>query len=364
MQEKEESLDLIKLTKVGLKYRKHILLITLFGAILGVIVSLLIKPNFEAFTVFYIPANNSISKSVLAENNLENFLSFGDEDQIDQVLEMLNSDNLKDEVINKFNLNKHYEISENAKYPKTKAREKFAKNTNFKRTDYLAIKIEVLDEDPQYAADIANYISTSLDSLRTVLQQGRAQQAFQIIGAQYYKKKSLVDSILLEQRKIRTQGIFDYQAQSEVLSEAIIKSQTAVKAEEARVKVYERYAAKLPDSTIIRAKGRLAAAQATYQSLVPTVNNFGKLSGKYLELEALYKIENEVLGNLQLRYENAEVDFKNTISQKYLIQKASVPEKNRYPNKTLVVILFTLSAFLIAFLLACYLAFIAPKLKS
>ena len=364
MQQQQESLNLIQLTKLGLKYRKHILSISFIGIVFGIIVSFVITPKYEAFTVFYIPANNSISKSVLAENNLENFLSFGDEDQIDQVLEMLNSDNLKDDVINRFNLNKHYQISESAKYPKTKARNQFTKNTSFKRTDYLAIKIEVLDEDPQYAADIANYISTSLDSLRTVLQQNRAKQAFDIISLQYQKKKNLVDSILLEQRKIRAQGVFDYESQSEVLSEAIITAQTSVKAEEARLKVYERYASRLPDSTIIRAKGRFEAAKATYQSLLPSVNTFGKLSGKYLELEALYEIENEVLGNLQLRYENAEVDFKNTTSQKYLIQKASVPEKNKYPNKTLVVILFALSAFLIAYLLAFYLEFIAPKFKS
>jgi uncharacterized protein involved in exopolysaccharide biosynthesis len=364
MPNKEENLDLIALIKTGIKYSKHIITITLIGIVLGIIVSFIIKPKYEAFTVFYIPANNSISKSVLADNNLESFLSFGDEDQIDQVLEMLNSDNLKDEVINKFNLNQHYEISPDAKYPKTKVRNQFTKNTTFKRTDYLAIKIEVIDEDPQYSADMANYISTSLDSLRTVMQQGRAQQAFQIIGSQYYKKKNLVDSILLEQRKIRTQGIFDYEAQSEVLSGAIIKAQTEVKAEEARLKVFEKYQTRLPDSTIIRAKGRLAAAKATYQSLLPTVNTFGKLSGKYLELEALYKIENQVLGNLQLKYENAEVDFKSSTSQKYLIQRASVPEKNKYPNKTLVVILFALSSFLIAFLLACYLEFIALKLKS
>lgn len=356
--------DLIGISKVGFTYRKHILIITLIGLIAGIVVSLLSKPIFEAYTIFYTPANNSISKSLLAENNLENFMSFGDEDQIDQVLEMLNSDNLKDKVISKFNLTKHYEIDPDSKYPITKTRDKFKSNTNFKRTDYLAIRIEVKDEDPVLAANIANYITLSLDSIRTTIQQARAKQAYEIIGVQYQKKQQEVDAILMKLSAIREQGVFDYKAQSEVLSEAIVKAQTEVKAEEARVRVYESYQTRLPDTTLIRAKGRLEAARATYKSLKPTVSNFGKLSGKYLELEAMYEKENESLVNLQLRRESAELDFKGVISQKFLIEKATVPEKNKYPNKMLIVLIFTAFSFLIALFIVCYIEFLAPRFKN
>jgi len=363
MEEQEKALNFIDVAKVGILYRKHILLITLIGAIVGVVVSFLIKPKYEAYTIFYTPANTSISKSLLAENNLENFMSYGDEDQIDQVLEMLNSDNLKDNVINKFNLSEHYGIDTAAKYPKTKTRNQFDSNTEFKRTDNLAIKISVKDEDPVLAAQIANFISLSLDSIRTNIQQGRAKQAYHIIKEQYQKKQVEVDSILNRLSAIRQTGVYDYTEQSRVLSEAIVNAETSVAAEEARVKVYQNYESKLPDTTMIKAKGRLAAAKATYQSLKPTINNFGKQSGKYLELEAVYEKEKESLANLQIRLESAEVDFKAAISQQFLIEKASVPEKSTYPNKALVVFLFTISAFMTAFLVICYLEIVRPKFQ-
>jgi uncharacterized protein involved in exopolysaccharide biosynthesis len=201
MEEREKALNFVEVTKICINYRKHILLITLIGVIIGVIVSFLIKPKYEAYTIFYTPANNSISKSLLSENNLENFMSYGDEDQIDQVLEMLNSDNLKDKVINKFNLTEHYGIDTSAKYPKTKTRNQFDSNTEFKRTDNLAIKISVKDEDPILSAAIANFISLSLDSIRTNIQQGRAKQAYSIIKEQYQKKQAEVDSILNDKEK-------------------------------------------------------------------------------------------------------------------------------------------------------------------
>src|SRR5690606_11213723 len=116
---------------------------------------------------------------------------------------------------------------------------------------------------------------------------------------------------------IREQGIYDYEAQSKVLSKAIVDAQTRVGAEEAKLKVYENYKSRVPDSTIINAEGRVAAAKATYQSLKPTVERFGKLSGKYLELEALYDKEQESLANLQLRFESAALDYKGFISQRF-----------------------------------------------
>jgi uncharacterized protein involved in exopolysaccharide biosynthesis len=363
MEEREKALNFVEVTKICISYRKHILLITLIGVIIGVIISFLIKPKYEAYTIFYTPANTSISKSLLSENNLENFMSYGDEDQIDQVLEMLNSDNLKDKVINKFNLTEHYGIGTSAKYPKTKTRNQFDGNTEFKRTDNLAIKISVKDEDPVLSAAVANFISLSLDSIRTNIQQGRAKQAYNIIKEQYQKKQVEVDSILKDLSAIRQTGVYDYTEQSRVLSEAIVNAETSVAAEEARVKVYNNYSSKLPDTTMIKAKGKLAAARATYQSLKPTINNFGKRSGKYLELEAVYEKEKESLANLQIRLESADVDFKAAISQQFLIQKASVPEKSTYPNKALIVFLFALSSFIIALLTICYLEFLRPKFQ-
>ncbi len=364
MENKDTDFDLVDILKTGFKYKKHIFSITLFGIIIGVITAFLIKPKYEAYTTFYVPGNNSISKSLLAENNLENFMSYGDEDQIDQTLEMLNSEVLKDKVIAKFDLINYYRFGGETKYPKTKTRKKLESNTEFKRTDNLAIKVAVKDEDPVLAADMANYISLCLDSMRTKIRQARGQQAYELIKLQYRKKQNEVDSVLKQLMQIREQGVFDYEAQSEVLSKAIITAQTNVKAEEARLKVYQKYQNRLPDSTLIKAEGRLDAAKATYQSIKPNVANFGKLSGKYLELETVYKKEQESLSNLQLRFEAAELDYTGVISQQFLIEKANPPEKSKYPNKTLLVFLFALSAFIISFLLVFYLEFIAPRFKE
>ena len=365
MQEKEtQPFNLIAVTKVGITYKKHILIFTFIGAILGLILSFIITPKYEAFTIFYAPANSSISKSVLDNSNLEGLMEFGSEEQTDQMLQILSSDEIKEKVIAKFNLIDHYGIDRNSEYLITKVKKKFEKNADFKRTDFLAIKITITDEDPSYAADMANYVGFILDSLKTTIQQERTKQAFSIIKKQYLIKKKQVDSIQNVLTGFRGKGIYDYEAQSEVISMAIIKAETQVQEEEARVRVYNVNKANLPDTTIIRANGRLAAARAALNSLKPRVEAFGKYSGAYLANEAIFEKQKEALGNLQVKYENAEVDFQQSINQKFMIDKAQKPEIKSYPNRALVVILTTITAFLIALFMGIYNEMILPKFKQ
>lgn len=358
-----EDFNLIGITKAGLKYKKHIFLISLIGLLGGVILAFIITPKYEASAIFYPPANNSISKSILDNNNLEGLMEFGDEDQTDQMLQILNSNQLKEKVIEKFDLFHHYQIDKNSEYAFTKVKDNFSGNADFKRTDFLAVKITITDENAEMAADIANYITVVLDSIRTKIQQQRTQQALQIIKDQYLEKRKQVDSLQQVMTKYRDKGIYDYESQSEVLTKAIVKAEAQYQEELARMQVYDANKSRLPDTTIIRAKGRLAAAKAAINVLKPRIDNFGKYSGDYLANDAIFEKQKDALSLLQTKYENALVDFDKTINQKFIIDKAEKPEKKAYPNRLLVVIVSVVFAFLIALFMAVYNEIINPKIK-
>jgi uncharacterized protein involved in exopolysaccharide biosynthesis len=359
-----QEFNLIGITKAGLKYKKHIFLISIVGLVGGLVLAFVIKPKYEASTIFYPSANSSISKSILDNNNLEELMEFGSEDQTDQMLQILNSDQLKEQVISKFDLMNHYSIGKDAEYAMTKVKKQFAGNSDFRRTDYLAINITITDEDPEIAAQIANYVSFIIDSIKTNIQKARTQQAFEIIKTQYFDKKKEIDSLQEVMTKLRLKGIYDYESQSEVLSTAIVKAETQFQEEQARLKVYEQYKTRLPDTTIIRAKGRLEAARAAVSSLKPRIETFGKYSGDYLENEAMFEKQKESLALLQSKYENAFVDYHQTINQKFIIDKAQKPEMKAYPNRLLVVIVSVFSAFLIGLFMAIYNEIINPRLRA
>ncbi len=66
---------------------------------------------------------------------------------------------------------------------------------------------------------------------------------------------------------------------------------------------------------------------------------------------------------LQSKYENALVDYNQTINQKFIIDKAQKPEMKAYPNRLLVVIVSVFFAFLIGLFMTIYSEIINPRLK-
>ena len=162
------------------KWRKPLIIVCLATAIISAAVSFLIAPKYKSTVILFPTSTNAISKALLADNygGKLDILEFGEEAQTEQLLQILNSNEIRSRVIKKFDLMKHYEIDENAKYKMTRLFEEYNGNITYRRTEYMAVEITVLDKDPQIAADIANYISDQLDSVKNKMQKERAIKAF------------------------------------------------------------------------------------------------------------------------------------------------------------------------------------------
>lgn len=87
---------------------------------------------------------------------------------------------ITDRIISKYNLISHYKIKETNKFKKTLVKNKFKSRVSYNKTTYQGLIISVLDTDPQMASDIANDISSLLDSLVMNMQMQRAQEAYNI----------------------------------------------------------------------------------------------------------------------------------------------------------------------------------------
>ncbi|MGI8893904.1 MAG: Wzz/FepE/Etk N-terminal domain-containing protein, partial [Bacteroidia bacterium] len=88
------------------KWRKPLLLVTISGIILSAIFSssLFIDPKYKAKIVMYPTKTYSISKSVLGEKYSPDILQFGEEVQAEQLMQIINSDAVKNRIISKYDL--------------------------------------------------------------------------------------------------------------------------------------------------------------------------------------------------------------------------------------------------------------------
>ncbi len=333
-------------------WKKHILIITAIGLIAGIALAFLIRPKYEAKAVFFIPANNSISKSVLSNTNLDELMKVGSNEQTDQILQLLSSDLLKENVIKKFNLANHYRVGPDVLYRKTVVKRKFDRLVNFKRTDYLAVEITVLDESPEMAAKMANYLTFLVDSLKTGLQKNRAKEAFGIIKQQFFTKEKLVDSLQNNLENLRNNGVYDFYQQTNQLNSALLKAETESNQEEARVNSYSSNRNAVPDTTFIRAKARLEAAKAAVKLLRPQLSNINKYGNTFIDNQIRYEQEKQILATLRVQFDNAKVDYEQSLTQKFTIDTAEIPEIKAYPVRWLVVAVSIIVAFFIAVFIA------------
>jgi uncharacterized protein involved in exopolysaccharide biosynthesis len=303
------------------KKKKPILIATIIAIIASVIFSseLFIPPRFKSSVIMFPTTNSSISKSLLSENSFEkeNILQFGEEEQVEQMLQILNSDEIRERVISKFDLMKHYRIDTSGRYPNTELNKMFEENISFNRTEYLSVRIDVMDEDPNLAAQIANEISGLLDTVKTRMQHDRATQALAIVQKEYLDFNKYLSAREDTLNRLRSLGVLDYDSQVERLSEAYGKALLA------------------NNTGVIRTIEDKMAVLAMYGGLHTSITQ---------DMEH----DREALSRLKTKYEEAKVDATERIPHKFVVNLAKPAEKKAYPVRWLIVLVSTVATFILA----------------
>lgn len=296
-------------------HKKQLGLISLIAAILAAIVSspLVIKPKYKSEVIFYPTTINSIANAMLTDLNKReaDLLAFGEEEQAENALQLLNSSALQSRIARNFDLINHYKINKDGRTPQFILAKKMANNITFKRTRHLAVSIQVLDENPVKAAEIANGIASLYDSVKTEIQNQVAKEALVILQDQFKKKEEEVWDIRVRLKQLGDSGILNYEEQSRAIAEEIYK---------------------LGPNT---PKG--IALRKDQQELA-------KYAGEFTYLNETLILELENLSIARKRYERALVDVEKTLPQKFELTRGEVAEKKSYPIRWLIVLLSILTA--------------------
>jgi len=297
--------------------RKPILIITIFAAIASIIISLVIENEFKSTVVIYPASTSSVSKALLTDMSRapKDILKFGEEEETEQLMQILHSDEIKAKIIIKYQLMQHYRINLNDKYSKTKLLKEYDSKISFKKTQYQAIEITVYDTDNEMAANIANDITIILDSVYNRVQKERAFMALEIIENQFQLEKEYISLLEDSLSVLRSLGVFDYQIQAKSYTEAHTKA--------------------IETGNVHKAK--------LLQEKLDILALYGS---SYNSLSQLHKKEIEQLSLLKSKYEEAKVDAYQNLPHKYIVNPAQVSEKKSKPVRWIIVVFSTISAFI------------------
>ena len=286
----------LSLVQLILKWKWHIIIITVAAALCGAIFSssMFITPLYKSVAVAY-PANIS---------------PYSDESETEQMLEIINSHSIMDSIINKYDLWTDYKIDKNDPHAMTYMLYEYGSKIKISKTQYEAVSVTVMDKDPNVACDIARDILNFYDQKVHNLHKQKRGEVVTMYERQLREKQNNIDSLKTRLAEIGTQyGVTDLPNQSREVTRGYLSG--SAKATELKANL-EQYGAEIIDlHTKIAAEGNT-----------------------YVAIKCDYEKE--------LRFFNSELTYSNIITEPF------PSDKKAFPVRWVVVALSALGALLLS----------------
>ncbi len=302
------------------KWKKHLLIVALVAAVVSTVVSFLIKPQYKANSTLFSLRSFSTSTYLISEQQAaqEDYLTFGDEDDLEKLMQIAQSEDVRNLIVEKFKLFQHWDIKENDPYKNTWMKLKYDEMISFKRTEMLSLKIEVYDYDKDTAALIANTLPDVIDTIKNRIARQVALKAFEIVSTQYLQSVNNLKTIQDSMQKIRDLGVLDYLIELEAYSKGNAKA--------------------------------LAAGKSSPQ-IDDKLKKLQAYGGNYYALNDYFLKSKDRNFHLQKKYEEAKLNLSKQLPTSFRVEKASPPERKSKPVRWLIVTISTFSALFFAIML-------------
>jgi capsule polysaccharide export protein KpsE/RkpR len=284
----------INLIKILVKWKWHFLVIAAVAAVFAFIFSspFFIKPKFKSQCTFY-PSN---------------IAPYSDESETEQMLQWLNSQDIKDSVIRKFDLSKHYGIDSSYKYYASTMLYLYDKNVKISKTQYESVEIVVLDTDPAIARDIVNAILYFCNQKIRYIHRSKYDEV--VVASQHMLeiKKTEMDSVQSQMRRLGSNyDLIDYDNQSLEISKGYLRTVEG--------------GSNINTKDVLRLKKNIEEKGGELVLLKERLENIAK---EYSDM-----IEN---------YDKALFNAKTDLTYINVISKPQIADKKSYPTRWLIVL--------------------------
>ncbi|MFM7727047.1 MAG: Wzz/FepE/Etk N-terminal domain-containing protein, partial [Flavobacteriales bacterium] len=146
-------------------WRKPILIVSIAAAVVSSVISLVLKERYKSTVVLYAEQQHSFGAQLLEDVQKEDLLTFGEEEDAERLLQIINSDQVRNKIIDKYQLWDVYEIKREQRGANTLIAKEYQDNVSAQLTKFGSVEVAVLDEKPERARDMANDIALYADSV-------------------------------------------------------------------------------------------------------------------------------------------------------------------------------------------------------
>ena len=201
----------IHMMKIFLKWKWHLIAIAVIAALLAAVFSssIFMKPRFKSYALVY-PSN---------------IAPYSDESESEQMLQWLQSQDVRDSVMKKFDLHKHYGIDSSQKYFRSTMDYLYKKNVQIRKTQYESVEIIVTDTDPVIARDIVLSIVDFCNAKIRAIQRDKFSEVVVSMGKILKDKTAQLDSVESELTDLRKNyELIDYESQAREITRGYLRT--------------------------------------------------------------------------------------------------------------------------------------------
>lgn len=339
---------LLDVLRVLFKHKKLIRNISVATCIVSLIVCMLLPNYYKATTIFY-PASPELANPEQMFGNTGNITNyFGNEHDLDRLLEIANSEELARFMIDTFNLYSVYEIDSTDTDAAFDVRKKFRKLYSVEKNRFDAIEVSIEDKDRTRCAPMINVAREKINQMAQQLTKESQQKLLNAFEKNMADKESTIERLNDSLELIKNQyGIYDVGTQGSQLSYQATLAKSQVVQLRAILATLEPNPI-IPRDTIAFIKARLSGYEQQLRSLksddAESASSFNEGSQVVMVLQDLHFQARKQLSYDIERYNQIKATFQTSIPALHVIQPGEAPLRKSRPTRSLIVIVSTLAA--------------------
>lgn len=250
-----------------------------------------------------------------------NIWALSDESETEQMLEVLNSNDIKFKMFDAFELDKVYKIDKNGPKYLTYMFDKYNTNVSTGKTEFETAEIKVLDQEPKRAADMCDSIIAFYDNKVGAMHKAKDKEMVVITQSQIDKKQIELNRFEQQLDSLRkVSGLISINQTSEVTRGYM----TAL------------------------ANGRGSSADT--KKIQELYKNLGENGTQVYRIEQKFNSAVIAIDSLNMLHDGHLIELEKDITYSYVVERPFAADKKAYPVRWMIVAFSALSAVFVALL--------------
>lgn len=336
--EEAKKTDLLDIVRTLFRWKKLIVTACLVAGIGSAVIVLLLPEYYQSTTVFFATSPDQATPELLFGDGAIAPELYGNENDIDRMLTITESNELIDFLVDTFDLYAHYDIDRDSPKGQYYVRRHFLGLYDVTETKRDAIQLSIEDKDPVFAQTLATTARNKVDELTQLMIKDGQERAIATFENNIAAKSQQIGILSDTLQALRDRyGIFNTEAQSESLTALAASTETELISAQAKLGAYRDKGNRFRDSVAVY-EVKVAGLEEEMGQLNGKLDKFSEGLAQVLLFTRQYQEANTSLSEDKEKLKQYQATYGSKIPAMIVVEEAALPLVKSRPFRTLIVL--------------------------